>query len=147
MPRWAAYGFVVYHQIGRSDSNRRISPVDERLRQEKYKGYSIKFNQVPEGQFEYSFGFGWAFEIYLSESRFPLCIVVLKSLNGGRTLVNLEHGLELGRKAVHLLIGEGKFEKKYYCYQWEPNGSTSQPMTEVDCDKISSPQFRSPLSS
>mgnify|MGYP001079359296 CR=1 FL=1 len=119
--------------------------MDEKAQLKEYKGYTIRANQVPEEQSAFGVRFGWAFKVYPSASSKPLCIVVLKSLSGERTQVNLEQALRLGENVVRSLIDEAKFDKSYYCYQWEPNGPESLPVTEVDCDEISPGSLRSPV--
>ena len=118
--------------------------MDEKAQLKKYKGYTFEPNQIPEGQFAFG-GFGWAFKVYPSASSKLFCIVVLKSLSGERTQVNLEQARRLGENVVRSLIDEAKFDKSYYCYQWEPNGPESLPVTEVDCDEISPGDQRSPV--
>lgn len=111
---------------------------------EEYNGYSIKVNRVPEIQFDFGTGFGWGFQVLSSGSQQRFFTVVLKSLCGKRTQVNLQQALELGRATVRSLIDKDEFDVgAYYCYQWEPDGPNRLPLTKVDCDRISPPPFRS----
>jgi len=112
---------------------------------QNHQNYDIKVNRVPEEQFDFGYGFGWAFAVYTLGVQARLFAIVLKSFSAERTEANIDRGLELGKKIVQACIDTGRFEPGgYYCYRWEPEGAEPFPVTEVDCETVSPAGFRSP---
>lgn len=99
---------------------------------EEYKEYRIEINPVPEER-QFDFGdFGWAFQVFKSNS---LCFqVVIKSAGGRQTEANRAHVLKWGREKVHAMIDTEDFEKDAcYCYWWANIPANPSP-ERVDCD-------------
>lgn len=111
----------------------------------KYKNHRLQANRVPETQFEYGSGFGWALRVSDKQTDKPLFFAVAKSFWGERSQDNIDRALGHLVNAVHAIIDNGAPQKEYYCYRWEPNGPEKTPFSEDDCDLISPRNVRSPL--
>lgn len=112
---------------------------------ETYKDHLIQANRVPDAQFGYGSGFGWALRVSDNRTDKPLFFAVVKSFLGERSQDNIDQALGLLVNTVHVIIDKGVPEKEYYCYRWEPDGSEKIPFSEDDCDLISPPSVRSPV--
>lgn len=112
---------------------------------EEYKEHRIQANRVPEAQFEFGSGFGWALRVSDKQTDKPLFIAVVKSYFGERSQDNIDRALEDLTNAVHAIIDKDAPEKEYYCYRWEPDSPEKIPFSEADCDLISPRSVRSPL--
>lgn len=106
-----------------------------------YKGYSIEFNQVPEAQWDYSVGFGWAFVVRSEEPSPQISQVILKSMLSERTPENKQLAFSIGLQFVKSLIDNSNLQERQ-CYIWEADKGE---LIEHDCYKPPFKQFLSPL--
>lgn len=116
-------------------------PIDEDGRRRfEYNGHRIEANEVPEIQWDFDFGFGWAFRITAIKTG-SISRVILKSMRGERTSENKGIAFNQGLEIVTSCIDNGTLLTEQ-CFLWEPGDISPKP---VNCDDISPGGFRSPV--
>lgn len=109
--------------------------MEEELR---YKNYIVKFDRVPERQFDPD-GFGWAFDAREPDGSLAFR-VIMKSPKWSRDESFVAAAKDQGLLQVRKLIDEG-FERMEYCFFWKEGIGWDK----ADCDEISPDGFRSPF--
>jgi len=103
-----------------------------------YKNYNVKFNRVPDVQFDFG-GFGWAFDAREQGGNLAFRLI-MKSPTRSHDEVFVATAKDQGLIQVRKLIDEG-FERMEYCFFWKEGIGWDK----ADCDEISPGNFRSPF--